>query len=101
MFSTTWATVASLSELSRTGDRNTMLARSPSVGGISSRAIGFPGLMFVTSGVSPAGCLGPSPYHPSPKGTNISPLHFFWPVASYQFVLKPLTNSSNQDPAPL
>ena len=35
-----------------------MPARSPSVGGMTSRAIGLPGIMFATLGVSPAGCLG-------------------------------------------
>ena len=64
-----------------------MPARSPSVGGIPSRAIGLPGIMSATLGVSPAGCLGPNPYGLSPKVTNISPLHFLWTVASYQLVL--------------
>ena len=57
-----------------------MPARSPSVG-IPSKAIGLPGIMLATLGVSPAGHLGPNPYHPSPKVTNIppdqSPLHFY------------------------
>ena len=84
-----------------------MPARSPSVG-ITSKAIGLPGVMFATLGVSPAGRLGPNPYHPSPKVTNIPadqisiPLLWnIWSVASYQFVLKPMTKSYNQDPAPL
>ena len=62
--------------------------------------------MFATLGVSPAGHLGPKPYHPSPKVTNIlldqisTPLLWnIWSFASYQFVLKPITNSYNQDPA--
>ena len=100
-------TSASLSEPARAGDRHTVSARSPSIG-IPSKAIGLPRIMFATLEVSPAGLLGPNPYHPSPKVTNI-PLHqistpllwYIWSVASYQFVLKPLTNSYNQDPAPL
>ena len=99
MFPTTCGTTASLSEPARVGDRHTMTARSPSVG-ISLKAIGLQGIMFATLGVSPAGCLGPDPYHPSPKVTNIPPdqistplLWHIWSVASYQFVLKPLTNS--------
>ena len=70
----------SLSEPTRVADRHTMPARSPSVG-IPSKAIGLPGIRFDTLGVSPAGHLGPNPYHPSPKVTNIppdqSPLHFY------------------------
>ena len=65
------ATKASLSESARAGDRHTMPARSPSVSGIPSRAIQLPGIMFATLEVSPAGYLGPDPYHPSPKVTNI------------------------------
>ena len=70
-----------------------MPARSPSVG-ISSRAIGPPGISFATLGVSPEGCLDPNPYHLSPKVTSIpldqisTPLLWnIWSVASYQFVL--------------
>ena len=107
MFPTTWATSASLSEPTRVADRHTMPARSPSVG-IPSKAIGLPGIRFDTLGVSPAGCLGSNAYHPSPKVTNISQdqistphLWNIWSVVSYQFVLKPITNSYNQDPAPL
>ena len=166
MFPTTCATSASLSEPARVGDRHTMLARSLSVG-IPSKAIGLPGIMFATLGVSPAGCSGPKPYHPSPNVTSIrsdqisrsvgsdsatpwitalqaslsitnsrsslrltsiesvmpsshlilcrpifllplippsisTPLLWnIWFIASYQFVLKPITNSYNQDPAPL
>ena len=66
MFPTTCATAAFLSELVRAGDRH------PSVGGIPSRETGLPGTMFATLGVNPADCLGPNPYHPSPKATNIS-----------------------------
>ena len=82
MFLTTCATIASLSEYPRAGDRHTMPARSLSVGGILSRAIWLLAIMFTTLGVSPAGPLGPNPYHPSPKLTNIpkrikSPLHFY------------------------
>ena len=69
----TCATTASLSEHARAGDRHTMPAGSPPVGGIPSRAVGLPGIMFATLGVSPEGHLGPNPYHPSPKVTNISP----------------------------
>ena len=61
MFPTMCATIASLSEPSRAGDRPTMPARSPSVGGIPSKAIGLPGIMFATLGVSPTGRLGPNP----------------------------------------
>ena len=107
MFSTTCATSASLSKPTRVGDRHTMPARNPSVG-IPSNAVGLPGIMFATLGVSPAGSLGPYPYHPSPKVPNIPPdqistplLLNIWSVASYHFVLKPLTNSYNQDPSPL
>ena len=60
MFPTACSTTASLSEHSRVGDRHTMPARSPSVGGIPSRTIGLPGIMFATLGVSPAGHLGPN-----------------------------------------
>ena len=81
MFPTTRATTASLSESNKAGDRHTMPARSPSVGGIPSRATRFPGIMFATVGVSSAGRLGPNPYHTSPKVTNYpqikSPLHFY------------------------
>ena len=61
MFPTTYATIASLSEPTRAGDRHMMPARSPSVGGIPSKAIGLPGIMFATLGVSPTGRLGPNP----------------------------------------
>ena len=64
--------------------------------------------MLATLGVSPVGHLDPNPYYPSPKVTNIPLDQIFtlllqnsWSVASYQSVLKPLTNSYNQDPAPL
>ena len=90
MFPTTCATTASLSELAKAGDRHTMPVRSPS-GGIPSRAVGLPGIMFDTLGISPAGRLGPNPYHPSPKVTNIPPNQIFtsllwniWSVASKQ-----------------
>ena len=73
MFPTTCATTAYLSEPTRAGDRHTMPARSPSVGGIPSRATEVPGITFDISGVSPIDHLDPNPYHPSPKVTNISP----------------------------
>ena len=101
MFPTTGATSASLSDPARVGDRHTLPARSLSVG-IPSKETGLPGIMFATLGVSLAGCLGPNPYHPSPKVTNTpldqisTPLLWnIWSVAAYQFVLKPLTNSCN------
>ena len=71
MFPIICATTASLSGPTRAGDRHTVPARSPSVGGIPSRAVGLPGIMFATLGFSPAGHLGPNAYHPSPKVTNI------------------------------
>ena len=81
MFPTTCATTVSFSEPTRAGDRHTLPARSPSVGGIPSRAIGLPGTRFVTLGVSPAGRLGPNPYYPSPKVKTYpqikSPHHFY------------------------
>ena len=81
MFPTTCATTVSFSEPTRAGDRHTVPARSPSVGGISSRTIGLPGIMFATLGVGPAGHLGPNPYHPSAKVTTYprikSPFHFY------------------------
>ena len=73
MFPTTCATTASLSEPTRAGDRHTMPARTPYIGGIPSRAIQLPGIMFATLGANPVGHLGPNPYHPSPKVTNIPP----------------------------
>ena len=58
-------------------------------------------------GGSPTGCLGPNSYHTSLKVTSIpldqisTPVLWnIWSVASYQFVLKPLANSYNQDPGP-
>ena len=108
MSPTTCATPASLSEPARVGDRHTTPARSPSGGGIPSRAIGLLGIMFATLKVSPVGHLGPNPYHPSPKVIIVPPdqistplLWNIWPIASYQFVLKPITNFYNQDPATL
>ena len=107
LFPTTCVSTASLSESERVDDRHTMPARSPSVGGIPSRAIGLPGIMFATLGVRPVGRMGPNTYHPSSKVTNIpldqisTPLLWnIWSVASYQFVLKPLTNSCNLLTAP-
>ena len=104
----TCATAASLSGPARVGDRHTMPARSPYVGGVPSRAIGLPRIMFVTLGVSPAGRWGPNSCQPSPKVTNIPPdqtstplLWNIWSIASYQFVPKPFTNSYNWNPAPL
>ena len=76
-----------------------MPARIPSVVGIPSKAIGLPRIIFALV-VSPAGHLGPKPYHPSPKATNISPdqisaplLWNIWSVDSYQFVLSSVTHS--------
>ena len=107
MFPKACATAASLNEPARAGDRHTMPTKSPSVGGIPSRAIGLSGIMFAILRFSPAGHLGPNPYHLSPKVTNIPqdqittpPLWNIWSVAPYH-VLKLLTNSYNQDPAPL
>ena len=104
MFPEICATTASLSEPAKVGDRHTVPARSPSVG-IPSKTIWLPGIKFATLG---AGRLGPNPYHPSPQVTKIlwdqisTPLLWnIWSVASYQFVPKPITNSYNQDPAPL
>ena len=108
MFPTTCTKTSTLSELTRAGNRHTMPVRSPSVGGIPPRENGLPGITFATLGIIPAGCLGPNPYHSSPKVTNIpldqisTPLLWnIWFVASYQFVLKPLINSYSQDPASL
>ena len=70
MFPITCATTVSLSEPAKAGDKDTMPARSSSAGGIPSRAIGLPGIMFATLGVSSAGRLGPNLYHTS-KVTNI------------------------------
>ena len=82
-----------------------MPARSPSVSGIPSRAIGLPRTTFATLEVSPTGHLCPNPYHPSPKAANIPPdqistplLWNSWSLASYHFALKPLTNSYNLPP---
>ena len=113
MFPSTCVISASLNEPASGGDRHKTPARtSPSVG-IPSKPIGLPGIMLATLGVSPAGRLGPNPYLPSPKVTNISLDQISTPllwntrlVASWlnllaQFVLKPITNSYNQDPVPL
>ena len=82
----------------RVGNKHTMPARNPSVG-IPSKATGLPGIMFTTLGLSPACGLVPNPYDTS-KVTNKPPdqisiplLWNIWSVASYQFVLKPITNS--------
>ena len=87
MFPTTSATTAFLSEPARVSNMYAMPARTPSLG-ISSKAIGVPGII-ATFGVSPAGHLGPNPYHPSPKVTDIlqdqisTPLLWnIWSVAS-------------------
>ena len=50
----TCATRASLNEPARVGDRHTMPARGPSVGGIPSRAVGLLGIMLATLGVPQA-----------------------------------------------
>ena len=77
------------------------------IGGIISRSTGLPGIMFATLGVSPVDHLAPNTYHPS-KVTNIPSdqistliLWNIWSIASYQFVLMPLTNSYKHDPVPL
>ena len=72
MFPGTCATSASVRGPTRAGDGHTMPARSPSVG-LPSKAIGLPGIMFATLGVSPAGRLGPNPYHPYKRtlGSNL------------------------------
>ena len=102
MFPATCATTVSISGHTRVGDRHTMPARGISVGGIPSRAIGLLRIMFAILGFSLAGYLGPNPCHSSPKVINIpldqisTPLLWnIWFVASYQFFLKPLTNSYN------
>ena len=104
MFPTTCATTASLSEPAKVGDRHKIPTRSPLVG-IPPKTIRLPGIMFTTLEVSPAGRLGPNSYRPSLKVTNTPPdqistplLWNIWSVASYQFVLKPLINSYNQEP---
>ena len=104
MFPTTCATSASLSEPTRVSDRHTMPARSPPVG-LPAKATGLPGIMFTTLGVGPAGLLGPNPYHPSHKITNIPQdqisIPLLWTIwfllPLNKFVLKPTTNSYNQD----
>ena len=73
--------------------------KSPSVG-IPSRATGLPGIMFATLGVNPAGHLGPLTtllkVTKIPLDQISTPLLWnIWSVASYQFVLKPRTNSYN------
>ena len=74
--------------------------KSPSVGN-PSRATGLPGMMFATLGVNPAGHLGPLTtlllkVTKIPLDQISTPLLWnIWSVASYQFVLKPLTNSYN------
>ena len=85
-----------------------MPAKSPPVG-LPSKATGLPGIMFATLGVGPAGLLGPNPYHPSHKITNIlqdqisTPLlwaiWFLLPLN--KFVLKSITNAYNEDLVPL
>ena len=105
MFPTTRTTTAPLSGPARVGDRHTVPARSHLL--VVSKGSWASGDNVCHFGSSPAGRLGPNHYHPSPKVTNIlldqisTPLlRNIWSVASYQFVLKPLTNSYNQDPAP-
>ena len=71
MFPKTCATTGSLGEPTRAGHRHTVPSKSPSVGGIPSKATGLQGTMFATLGVSPAGHLGPNSYHSSPKGTQV------------------------------
>ena len=90
MLLTTHEATASLSGPTRASDRHTMPSRSPSVG-IPSKAIGLPGIMFATLGVSPTGCLDPNPYNPFPKVTNISPDQTSTPLSGTS-VLFPLIN---------
>ena len=71
--------------------RVTVPARSPSAG-IPSKAIGLPGIMLATLGVRPAGRLGPNPYHPSPKVTNIPLDKISTPLLNGTSGLLPLTN---------
>ena len=58
-----------------------MPARTPYIGGIPSRAIQLPGIMFATLGVGPVGHLGQNPCHPFLKLQTYpqtkSPLHFY------------------------
>ena len=90
MFPTMRARIASLNEPTKVGHRHTMPGRSPSVG-IPSKAIGLPGIMSATLGVSPAGHLDPGlttlllklQTYPWIK----SPLHFYGTSG-----LLPLTN---------
>ena len=109
MFTTTCAITPSLSEPAWVGDRHTdvhLLGVHLLVASLQGQ-LGFQG-QCLPLGVNPSGCLGPNPYHPSPKVTSI-PLDqistpFLWnicSVASYQFVPKPLTNSYNHDLPPL
>ena len=87
MFPTTCATTASLSEPARVGDRHTMPARSPSVR-ISLKAVGLPGIMFATLGVSPAGCLGLS------EVAQLCPTATPWTVA---YIVSPSMGFSRQE----
>ena len=67
-----------------------MPAGSPSVGDIPSRAVGLPGIIFVTLRVSPEGHLGPNPYHPSPKVINISLDQISTPLYETSGLLPPI-----------
>ena len=78
MFPTTCVTTPSLSEPARVRGRHCVPARSPSVGGIPSRAIGLPGTMFVTLGFNPVGLLG----------LNVSTL--FQKLQTYPWLKSPL-----------
>ena len=64
-------TTASVRGLARVGGRQTMPTRNPSVGGIPSRAIGPPVMMFAKLKVILVDHLGPNTYHYSPKAGNI------------------------------
>ena len=59
MFPSTCAISASLSESASGGDRHKTPARTSLSVGIPSKAIGLPGIMLATLGVSPAGRLPP------------------------------------------
>ena len=100
-------TTASLSEPARAGDRHTISVRSQSVG-IPSKTIGLPGIIGLPLWELALQAIWAQTLTTLLKVTNIpldqisTPfLWNIWSVASYQFVLKPITTSYNQDPDPL